>query len=183
MLQRTEQGIRLMEWVPPPLHEAPPKELSGARERILYAFSSTILREPWEEMRVSRLVRKARVARSTFYQLFRNLDAVLLAAISPLLDLTTRCLSGKASPAEALVLATHLWENRALVRKLFGDSTATILAQVLAERLTAEGHRSQAEALFAASGLIGALLAWADGRLVMDIPAMAEWLVRGGRQA
>ena len=63
-----------------------------SRDRILDAFRTLVLAEPFDEISVHRIVKEANVARSTFYAQFANKEDLLSAALDPLLHVLAKAL-------------------------------------------------------------------------------------------
>lgn len=144
-----------------------------ARDRILLAFRELVLSVPFEAFKAQDVIRRAGVARSTFYAHFRDKNDLLLASLGPILTVLAAACRGSADPGVLTETLAHVWENRAVGRILFQPPVSGKLTRELV-RLLRDAHVDAPRSHFLASGLLGVLGAWTDGKLRLAPAALAE---------
>lgn len=111
------------------------------RQAILAAFTALVLHRRYDAIRTADLIAAAGIGRSTFYEHFHSKDAVLVAAVEPILHTFASAALGRASPAQVRATLDHVWEQRGVARVLFegrtGDRLQRRLAALIGERLDA----------------------------------------------
>jgi AcrR family transcriptional regulator len=143
------------------------------RAAILRAFDELLFARGYDRVRVHDIAGRARVARSTFYEHYRDKDAVLADSIArPFAPLVHLVDPGAAAAALQPILG-HIWENRAHVTILVDNPTRRAVARALAQRIHA---RLRARALTAARPrrVRLAAIALAEAQLAL----IAAWLSR-----
>lgn len=107
------------------------KTLLALRE----SFFDLVLTYSYDEIKVSHIIEKANVGRSTFYQHYRSKDDILVVSMSKLLD----DLAMSVTPQDNLTVITqlmdHFWENRQFAPKIFSGNARRVVVQALAERI------------------------------------------------
>lgn len=105
------------------METSPDPRTGRTRDAIVSAFRALALVQRYDAIRVTDLIATAGIGRATFYEHFRGKDAVLLAAMEPILDPMARAALGR--PVEAHLRATldHVWQQR-MVGRIILDSTA-----------------------------------------------------------
>lgn len=155
-----------------------------SRSAILAAFTRLALEKRVEAIRIADIVAEAGVGRATFYDHYRGKEAVMLAALEPLLVALGSVASGRAAHSYIEGMTTHCWERRALFRALLDSSAARAiqrrLAEIIGGRLAARGLEGPAPAL-RATGLAAAQLAmlrsWVGGEVHCTPDEMATLLI------
>ena len=144
-----------------------------------------VFNQRYERIRIVDLIGSARVGRSTFYQHFGNKDDVLVAAMDPLLRPLADPAAGRAIGSELQGALSHLWQQRALARRIF-DSEARgkierRLAAAIETRLTQEESTSVPSKMIAraaAAAQLTMLRMWTAGEVACSVEALAEEMVR-----
>ena len=124
------------------------------------------------------------MGRATFYDHFQGKEAVMLAALEPLLVSLGSVASGRAAPSHIERMAAHCWERRALFRALLDSSAAKAiqrrLGEIIGQRLAARGLEGPSPAM-QATGLAAAQLAmlrsWVGGEVQCTPDEMATLLI------
>ncbi|MBL4811261.1 MAG: TetR/AcrR family transcriptional regulator [Rhodobacteraceae bacterium] len=144
---------------------------------LIEAFFQLIMEERYAQLSVSRVCAKARVARSTFYIHFRNLDDLLLAHIGPQIERFAQGLQDSAKRDQVLVMVEHFWEQRRLselwrdarFRDLFEDALQAALARNAPARAAMTRHQ--------AAGVTAVLRHWIAGRITARPDQLAQTLI------
>lgn len=163
-----------------------PDDLRSQRSRaaILGAFFGLVLERRYHEITVGGLIRRAGVARSTFYEHFRGKDELLAESLrGPFMPFVVAIDGAAAVPAVAGMLA-HFWDHRRLAPGIFqgavGHRAQGVLTAMLARGVAGRGPWRVADAVLAEqlSALhFGTISAWLGGRIAIDADALARSLV------
>ena len=113
------------------------------REDLLAAFFSLVLTRRYHEIRVADVLSRAGVGRSTFYEHFRNKDALLAASLEGPFHVLATLLTAAPEAGRVQAILEHFWENRALARSLFQGVALRIVRATLVAHVEAELHRDQ----------------------------------------
>lgn len=160
-----------------------------SRASIIRALNKLLLDDAVHDLSVNAVVEAAGVGRSTFYEHFGNLDALIQAAITPMFDdLASTNLNPGLQNRQQLVL-DHLWTKRRLARILLVGRRAEKMTEVLAtsymkaltERSRTPTIMTDADRLTAtylAAGTINILRDWLTGRVGSDSKMIASVLAR-----
>lgn len=103
------------------------------RDAIVGALIERVFRQRYDAIRTGDLIAAAGVGRSTFYAHFRSKDAVLLAAMEPILLPLANAAAGRASAAQVRSTLAHVWEQRSLARVILGSAASVKLQRRLAD--------------------------------------------------
>lgn len=160
-------------------------ERPNARRALLDAFAELALSRRYQEFGVGLIVRKANVARSTFYYHFKVKDELLIQNLMPMLSALARLVVDGEPTQELEYWVTHIWEHRSRARRLFDGPTGRKIADALARELQSAltavtGHPSGSSmsSLLAeqiAGAMLSLLRAWIIGRSAaspLDVAAM-----------
>jgi AcrR family transcriptional regulator len=159
------------------------------RARLLAAFSGLALEHPYESITVRRIVTRAHVSRSTFYEHFAGKDGLLERSLSGLFGvLADAAVSGDVSRLPFVL--EHFRENAALARELLGGlpshTVSGMLVRQIETRLKANCRGRRAPLLLplrlSATQLAGIILttlvAWVRGESRCDSARLARGLGR-----
>jgi AcrR family transcriptional regulator len=159
-------------------------DTSAARARILDAFASSLLEQPYDRLKVTELLRRARVGRTTFYAQFRDKEAVFEASVQRLGEGMVRAaLAEPGAWGFVLPFLRHVDGHRSIYSSFVGTPSAPVLerhlqrlfARLLADDLARRG-RAAPDALRQAV-LVGALwalmVAWIERRITLGPEALA----------
>jgi len=108
-----------------------------SRDAIVAAFVELAFRQRYDTIRTADLIALAGVGRSTFYEHFRGKDAVLLAAMAPILQPLASAALGRASKVQVRAMLEHVWQQRGFARIILGGAAGIKLQRRLAEMIEA----------------------------------------------
>ncbi len=162
-----------------------PEDARAARtqRQIFEAFAELVQHNRYDNFAVSDIVEAAGVGRSTFYEHFRDKDAVLRTSLRmPFTPLANLFFEPQAK--EQVVFALdHLWQRRSVARIILTEPTRSIAVMTFADLAEEGAHARGIEAIdgalradiaFKANGAIAALENWVTGRLQMNAEALAD---------
>lgn len=162
--------------------------MASARAAIVDAFIALALQRRDDAVRVSDLIVRAGVGKSTFYEHFRGKDEVLVEAMQPVLLALATAASGRAARSYVRDMVSHLWERRSIGRPLLNSRTAPILQRRLAATIRPHADRAdftQGAAHILATGIAAAQLAmlrcWLAGEATFTIDEMTNQLIACSR--
>lgn len=130
----SEQGASSERWANQ-LGTAAKSHRPTARRALLDAFAELALSRRYQELCVGMIVRKARVARSTFYYHFAAKDDLLLQNLAPMLSALARLPVAGKPTQEVEYWVTHIWEHRSKAGRILDGSTGRKIANALAREL------------------------------------------------
>ncbi len=143
------------------------------RSAIVHSFNGMVLQRPYDAIQVGEIAGQAGVGRSTFYEHFRDKDALLKHAVSGLLGVLADAVTERADRAKIEHVLRHFWDNRRAARARFsGDSRSQVsrwLADLIEARLrSGDGGSalripSNLAAAQIADAQIGLIRAWLEG--------------------
>jgi AcrR family transcriptional regulator len=154
------------------------------RQALLNAFQKLASQKRYEGISIADLVREARLGRSTFYEHFVGKDALMLAALEPVLLPLANAASGRGSKASLEATLAHIWKQRSLFRPLLASPARQKLARRLGEMIAIRlGCRGKAliddiiPAMAAADGKITIIHLWVAGEVSASAPLLAQQLM------
>ena len=180
------------------MHDAPPAETrrKGTRSALLAAFRELVLTRRYRELKVSQVIARAGVARSTFYAHFGSKDELLMAGVAEPLGALADAVQPDAKLDDLASALQHLWENRGVARSLLGGPLRTPLARLLTDMIerrlgpTSVGTPPAAPVRLIARHIAGAqlaiLLAWVSGEASCSsrqLAAVIRSMTQGGLSA
>lgn len=156
-----------------------------SRALLLQAFFDLVQSCPYGDITVGRVVERAGVARSTFYEHFRGKDEVLAESLrgpfAPLAD----AIRPDAPTVRLEAILRHFQANRRLAPGVLagavGRRTAAVLAGMVEDRLRGSGPLRVPPALVAtqvAAMQLATISAWLEGRAPCDAADFAHALAR-----
>lgn len=157
---------------------------SPTRRAIIAAMAEIAPASRYHAIRVTDLIARSGVGRSTFYEHFSGKDDVLVALADPLLDRMASAAAGRLSRAGALEMIDHCWAMRGVLRTMLADRPRARLQSALAGRIvhkhalvgTAPGSMDLL-AQAAAAGQLALIAAWITGRTGHDRKAVADMVL------
>jgi len=167
--------------MPDQVPDAVPRR-AGAEHAIGAALVGLLVERRYDAVRVGEIAARAGVARSTFYEHFRNKDDVLVAALAPLLLALATAASGSAARSYVRGMVDHLWRNRALTRPLLGSAAAPLVQRRLAATIaTIPAYAGRPGTHLTAAGIAAAQLAmlrdWLSGRVPASMDQVTDHLI------
>ena len=98
---------------------------------LMAAFFSLVLSQRYHEIRVGDVLARSGVARSTFYEHFRNKDDLLAASLEGPFRTLADLVGERGDVNKAQAILEHFWQNRALARSLFQGAALRIVRRAL----------------------------------------------------
>lgn len=154
------------------------------RGAIVDAFIELAFEHRYDAIRVSDLITRAGVGKSTFYEHFHGKDDVLLEAVGPVLLALATAASGRAARSYVRGMVDHLWERRSIGRPIVDSMTAPIIQRRLAEAIRPHAVRAglaEGNSSISATGIAAAQLAmlrcWLAGHAAATIDDMTDQLI------
>ena len=158
------------------------RRTARTRSALIEAFNHLILHRRQKKIRVSDIIDRANVGRSTFYEHYSNADAIHVAALSHPFAILADAAAGIGDPHALDQLLAHFWENRQRARESLdgrmGDRVARMLADLVEERLIARRIATAIPMRLAALQLAQAALGPIKGWLLAEAPCTTEKLAR-----
>jgi AcrR family transcriptional regulator len=154
-------------------------------------FFSMVLSRRYHEITIQDILLGAGIAKSTFYEIYPNKDALLASALEGPFAILARCVDEKPDVARTQALLAHFWENRGMARGLFTGSARPKLVAALATQVDARLAETKARlsisrplaAAALAELMLGAISTWTLGRAPGDAGSLARALHQAGRTA
>lgn len=156
----------------PSKHPPPDARRQRTRGDLLAAFFSLVLSRRYHEIRIADVLERADVARSTFYEHFRNKDDLLAASLEGPFGILAAMVDDESPLLRVQGILEHFWQNRSLARSLFHGVALRVVRKTLVlhveDRLGRECKvrlrippRLAAHAL--ADGMLSPIIAWLSG--------------------
>ncbi len=160
------------------------RRAARTRSAIVEAYNHLFQHRRPQSIKVSDIVARANVGRSTFYEHYAGADAVFLEAVSRPMGLLADAATGQAGADRLEALLDHFWENRQRARDLMsgraGERLVRLLADLVESRL--DGDFSIPRRLVALQ-LAETALAPVRGWLLAEAPCAPDALARAIRAA
>ncbi len=110
-----------------------------SRAALLGAFNALVVERRYADIRIADVIRRADVGRSTFYEHFRNKEALLLHSLAGVLAVMAGAVDDDCEPEHLRLLLDHFSEHGALARGLLsgpaGPQVVAALAGLIRQRL------------------------------------------------
>ncbi|MCX8477348.1 MAG: helix-turn-helix domain containing protein [Sphingomonas sp.] len=157
------------------------------RDAIVGALVERVFRQRYDAIRTGDLIAAAGVGRSTFYAHFRSKDAVLLAAMEPILLPLANAAAGRASAAQLRSTLAHVWERRSLARAVLGSAAGMKLQRRLAAMIGEAVERRDGAvppamlAMAAAAAQLTMLRMWVGGEATCSVADLASRIMACAR--
>jgi AcrR family transcriptional regulator len=161
----------------------PDRRQQRTRAALLAAFRDLMFAQRYDRIDVADVCAQANVGRSTFYAHFAGKDALLAAAMQPLLGTLADVAATGDSPS-LLWLLYHFWEQRRHGRVVFAPPLRTVLERELAEAIHQRlGSHQRLASLQIAAAQLTALDAWLTGGISAPPAEMAAHIAATSRLA
>mgnify|MGYP001407194829 CR=1 FL=1 len=155
---------------------------AATRIAILEAFSRLVLETRRIRPPVAQLLRRAGVARSTFYEHFNSRDTLMLAAMEAPLCVIAEAITGAPKVNHLAALLEHFWDRRRDAIHLLSSHTAPRivrkLADLIGERAASLDHD---DAIRIADTQIGFVRLWITAETPSAPQVLAEKMIASGR--
>ncbi|HET7813351.1 MAG TPA: TetR family transcriptional regulator [Candidatus Baltobacteraceae bacterium] len=135
----------------------------GAREAILDAFRDIVLESGYDGVRVSDVVKRSGVGRSTFYEHFQDREDLLRDSLRGPFHLLAQLAAPSCDMAQTAFILKHFAQHASLATSLVDGAPASIARTLLAELIRDAAPAAGARVYAAAGAQIGAVAAWLNG--------------------
>lgn len=145
------------------------------RAAVLTAFRDLVFEQRrYDQIKISDIIQRANVGRSTFYDHYRNKDEVLAESIQRPFATLAATVDREFDIARLRAVLEHFWQNRINARSVFSGAArrpvARILVRMISVRLAARHGRAEGAATPTARI---AAIALADSQLA----PIAAWIL------
>ncbi len=159
------------------------------RSALFDAFGELVLERRYQQLRVSDIIARAKVGRSTFYEHYDSKDHLLRDGLAGPFGVLADIVTRRHDEERLRATLRHIWENRRVGNALFAGRTRTLvfhtLADLIEQRLAglnpAPGVPTVLLAAQLAGGQLALLQTWMAGRAPASIDAVADALRRSAR--
>lgn len=166
------------------------RRVRRTRAALIDAFNQLLLHRRTERIRVSDIVARADVGRSTFYDHYSGVDEIHMEALSRPFAILADAAAGEGDAERLRSLLDHFWENRQRARATLagrtGDKAVRLLADMVEARLRDGGPELALPVRLAALQLAQAALApirgWVAAEAPCDSQTLAFGICRAGEQ-
>ncbi|CAN5182144.1 TetR/AcrR family transcriptional regulator [soil metagenome] len=138
------------------------RQAKRSRAALLTSFNELVLTRRYDDIRISDILDRANVGRSTFYEHFRNKDDLLRQSMSPILSVFAAAASDSCDRAKLHWVLEHFRENIRLARGLFNGPSCPqivgLLASLIEEHLDASRTKAKKPGMLPLN-LLGAQIA------------------------
>lgn len=117
------------------------RQLSSTEITVVEAFRTLAIERRYGAIRVTDIIDRASVGKSTFYEHFQGKDDVLLTAMRPILLVLATAASGRAARSYVRPVIEHFWERRSVARPILDSTAAPIVQRRLADAIAMHGGR------------------------------------------
>src|SRR5690349_10235894 len=158
---------------------------SRARKRLIDAFNQLVFDKTPNPIRVSQIVEKAGVGRSTFYDHFRSAEATHMAALSRPMSHLAAPAAGTGTVEHLQWFLNHFWANRSRGREVLAGSSRDRIVRLLAEMID-ERIEQDTTAIVSrriatmqlAEAMLGPIRLWLLGEVAATSDALAQSLFK-----
>lgn len=157
-----------------------------SKQALFDSFMMLVQNNAYSTITIQKIINHAGVARSTFYEHFKNKDDILISSLSGPFSVFTQNALGNGSLEENLPLLEHFWERRSLARIFFTHPFHTKLIKGLTEciLISLKKHNLKVShgglALQLATTQIMPLGSWLTGEFSTSKEKMAALLISAG---
>lgn len=167
------------------------RRIERTRQAVLGAFVQLMLEgRRYDRIKVSDLIERAGVGRSTFYEHYRNKDEVLAESIRHPFAMLADAVERGFDVARLRSVLVHFVENRVQARAVFGGAArrqvSRVLASMIEERLRSRARKNgvatsasiKIAAVAIADGQLAAIVSWLGDGVARDEAQLAQTLCR-----
>ena len=166
------------------------RRVRKTRSALLEAFNHLLLSRRRGRIRVSDIVERANVGRSTFYEHYASADDLHMEALSRPFAILADAAAGEGDAERLKHLLDHFWENRQRARATLAGRTGEKAVRLLTEMVEARLWDRQAQlalprrlaALQLAEAALGPIRGWVGGEAPCSAALLAQSLCRCGEQ-
>lgn len=171
----------------------PDRRSRRTQDLVFEAFSALVQTKRYDTFRVSDIIERAGIGRSTFYDHYANKDDVLLKSMEGPLSILVQSVCVGGDPSRLNALLQHFWERRAIARTILAQPMLNLIGQRFAEMIASSecnsSHdcvnelvaRIKVQSTHMAFGLFAVIESWLSGRISMKQEELADWIVQMGQ--
>ncbi len=108
------------------------RRIDRTRQALLNAFRDELLATGWQHLTVRKIVERANVGRSTFYEHFETKDDILCQSIDHVFRPLTETIGPTHSARRLQMVLEHFWQGRNLTRAMMASPARHVLIEHLA---------------------------------------------------
>lgn len=151
-------------------------------------------RNRFESVRIGDIIERANVGRSTFYEHFKDKNAVLAVAFEPFFLALSGIVDERQDARQLVAMLELCWTQREIGRSLLSQTNRRVMSSVLRKyllvKLRERDVRSprkepcvELAAIAMAEAQLAAIHAWLWGEVVCDVAKVADTLMRITRRS
>jgi AcrR family transcriptional regulator len=162
------------------------------QDLVFEAFSALVQTRRYDTFRVSDIIARAGIGRSTFYDHYANKDDVLLKSMEGPLSILARSICVGDQPSRLDALLEHFWKRRAVARTILAPPMLNLIGQRFAQMIVSfddnlgnvcadnSAPRTKIQGTHIAFGLFAVIESWLAGRASMKQQDLVDWIVELG---
>ncbi len=167
-------------------HNEADSRAQRTQQALFEAFTTLVLQRPYDDIRIADIIQQAGIARSTFYQHYRNKDDILVNSMHGMLVVLADAATGRGRHGAVQHILEHFWENRQLGRIILNSPAyrriTTELAQIIEARWQetpppASGIPARLLSIQLAEGQFSVIRTWLSGTIGCRVDALATHLL------
>ena len=151
----------------------------ATRARLVEIFNRLLLEGDAPRPKVAEIIAEAEISRSTFYDYFDGVEALLHESLAGLLGQIARSLVERDEDLDLTWYMDHIWQNRQLAREMLtgarGEQAEAMLARQFELRLPDHPGR-KLQSILAAGTFMAGLRNWIQGRVAGSPEQLAKRL-------
>lgn len=158
------------------------------RRDLFEAFAELVMHQRYECIRVTDIIARAGIARSTFYEHFASKDTILIDSMSGMLAVLAHTAVHRNNADDLSLILDHLWDRRAFARIILNAPPYRLITRRLAELIETAWQDADAlpastvpahlQAIQAAEGLLALIRSWLCGEASCSVQQLAAHLTR-----
>jgi len=154
------------------------------RLAIRNVFFTMVLERRYYEIKIDDIVEQAGIARSTFYEHYKNKDELLASSLEGPFSILVGLIDDTTTKEALVHILEHFWQNRAMARGIFAGAVrkkvAATLANMIKQKIAGQGlNRKMPSAMIGiqiSEMLLAPLGAWLTGQVACSSLELAEVL-------
>lgn len=154
------------------------------RVAIRNAFFSMVLERRYYEIKIDDIVEQAGIARSTFYEHFKNKDELLASSLEGPFSRLANLVDDTGTKESLIDILEHFWQNRAMARGIFtgairkkvGLALSGMIQKKLAKQFTGNKMPLPLISIQLSEMMLAPISAWLAGQAVCSSKMLAEVL-------
>ncbi len=156
------------------------------RQAIHAAFFGMVLERRYYEIKIDDIVEQAAIARSTFYEHFKNKDELLASSLEGPFSRLVGLVDGSTTKEALVDILEHFWQNRAMARGIFAGAirkkVAAALAGMIQTKLSTQFANKRLPlpiiGIQLSEMMLAPITAWLAGQASCSADMLAELLMK-----